>query len=431
MTMATKQQLSDTDTKKGGAKYSLMKASEVGKTLKDLFFDEITDLRKETTEARQIHTKKVLDDIERKKATFHSPESMFSSIAGAYTGAVSHSDADLIKPLFKTEKDWMAKFSGCRNANEMAARFERSRELVFRLFYNYAEILQDASFPGTYYHKDISGLFLQQAQKIADKVKGDASQYALYGMYNKAHAEKRVSATAAIVLRIAYGNLNYPWTLLYGRRSLVSMLQLSALHHGEHVFGYSDENGLPRYNSSSVAFTLLTFSYFMGIAINKNANEKKHLNDWYFFWKTLGSCLGLVECLLPSTHDEAKALFKAFTESNEIVCPKSIIQLEDNLQTIDFRKHYVLNSSVTDELTGKGEAVSNLQKLIKVYREGVAVDKWTGAKWIIALYRSQGWKETLIVDAARTATTALASYGGYFVMLMLLRKGGLIAPPSS
>lgn len=201
--------------------------------------------------------------------------------------------------------------------------FNRARSFVFQALVHFPDVLTQQSFPATYFHKDIAMMFVR-------KIKGDWDDPAAkLGMFDPVFAGQRVAGTTDIILRTVYGAMSHGWQYnIWPPRTFASILMLAAMHNHASIGKQEDiEPNKLLYNQSSVGFTLLTFSYLPARKIgewidNENMTvrweDSKSQYDWYFFWKALGSTMGLRDELLPDTHGEAEALWNAYLDSGEI-----------------------------------------------------------------------------------------------------------------
>ncbi len=99
-----------------------------------------------------------------------------------------------------------------------------------------------------------------------------------------------------------------------------------------------------KYTEETVAYTLLTFSYFAA----KKLNVKDE--DWFFYWKVFGSLMGLGVGYLPDNYDKAKALMgdihkkscypaKKLTENQKALLEAYLETFEED----DILKKYILD----------------------------------------------------------------------------------------
>lgn len=191
---------------------------------------------------------------------------------------------------------------GHNNSDAFLRAFETARDEAFYIFLQASSVnsLADVSFLSTYYHRDISALF-----------------EALPHNANPQIVSISIIETARIMLRIIYGNMNAPWRQMYSTRSLSTVLLLAEMHR--HMMGlgnYLGPTGRPAYNQSAVAFTLLTFAYLPAVYW-ENQNYEFSQNSWYYFWKIVGSCLGLDDRLILDTHNQDAQLWSLFFTNGE------------------------------------------------------------------------------------------------------------------
>ena len=198
---------------------------------------------------------------------------------------------------------------------------QRARSFVFQALVYLPDVLVTKSFPATYFHKDILMMFDQKANPDN------------WGMFDEKFAKQRIAGTAEIILRTVYGAKEHGWSNKWPPRTLANCLMLAEMHNHVAIGGNKDPKDKHRlYNQSSVAFTLLTFSYLVGMSfpdlIKKQRKRGNPVHewegttsemDWYFFWKALGSAMGLHSRLLPNTHKEAEELWGEFITSDKIL----------------------------------------------------------------------------------------------------------------
>jgi hypothetical protein len=130
------------------------------------------------------------------------------------------------------------------------------------------------SFPETYFHPDIAKALVANNK-----------------LTNSAEVPGRIAETADIVLNTM--------DRLSGMRYAFAMGYM----HSERREKYKIQ-GL--YNAETVEFTLLTFSYF-GAKVSKIENDQ----DWFFFWKVVGSLMGLPQENLHNTYEKAEERMKS------------------------------------------------------------------------------------------------------------------------
>ncbi|RKG50260.1 DUF2236 domain-containing protein [Corallococcus sp. AB011P] len=225
----------------------------------------------------------------------------FSAIEG-YWGN-TYSDHRIAKVLYGPAHSVATQaVTGVGSSAQFLRDFEAARDEAFYVFFQGASVNQLAgvSFRATYYHKDVSSLFEQRPHS---KLKTIVS--------------RRVIETAQIMLRILYGNMNMGWGSLYSTRTLSTTLLLAQMHNSALGHYRSLNTGRQHcYNQSGVAFTLLTFAYVVAQAwVDKGYeyNEQR----WYFFWKLLGSLLGVDTRLIADDHAEAATLWDLFFSQGE------------------------------------------------------------------------------------------------------------------
>ncbi|BFM47866.1 hypothetical protein [Marinomonas sp. THO17] len=325
-----------------------------------------------------------------------SPEGLFSDIQSALTGVQSYSDPTLINNVYLNHKALFDALYGgdSQSAVRFYSRYNGARKDAFRLLSVYGTALASDAFPTTYFHKDIFGLFLRQAKNM---VHGTGDHYNTVGMFNEEYTKNRISSTASIVLRLAFGNVNYPYNMIWNPRSLVSTLQLSAMHHSDHIKQrFRDDDGVSLYNGSSVAFTLLTFSYFIARRMLENNESIQRVNNWYFYWKVVGSCLGLSNDHMPSNHAESIQLMNEFLQHQD-----TLVDIANMYNSIDDDRNYHMdqNNARTSYLAYLDN--NGCRFGTKTMHNGHAADLagMLSAVWGIGIHRSTAlsWLRSMIV----------------------------------
>lgn len=224
----------------------------------------------------------------------------FSAISG-YWGN-SHSDHRIAQVLYGTAHSVATQaVTGAASSAQFLRDFEAARDEAFYVFFQATSVneLAGVSFKATYYHKDVSALFEQRPHSRIQAI-----------------VSRRVIETAQIMLRILYGNMSMGWGSLYSTRTLATTLLLAQMHNSALGHYRSHHTGRRCYNQSAVAFTLLTFSYIVAQAwVDKGYeyNEQR----WYYFWKLVGSLLGVDTRLMVDDHAEAATLWDLFFARGE------------------------------------------------------------------------------------------------------------------
>ncbi|MBN8230010.1 DUF2236 domain-containing protein [Corallococcus macrosporus] len=249
----------------------------------------------------RLHWKKHIRETPGVNGTAWRPAlKAFSAIEG-YWGN-SHSDQRIAKVLYGPGHSVATQVvTGVGAAAQFLRDFEAARDEAFYVFFQATSVneLAGVSFKATYYHKDVSSLFEQRPHSAI-----------------KAIVSRRVIETAQIMLRILYGNMNMGWGSLYSTRTLSTTLLLAQMHNSALSHYQSHYTGRRCYNQSAVAFTLLTFAYIVAQAwVDKGYeyNEQR----WYYFWKLVGSLLGVDSRLIADDHAEAATLWDLFFARGE------------------------------------------------------------------------------------------------------------------
>ncbi|WP_147451436.1 oxygenase MpaB family protein [Corallococcus llansteffanensis] len=194
-----------------------------------------------------------------------------------------------------------AAVTGANTAAGFLRDFEAARDEAFYVFLQGQSVneLAQVSFLSTYYHHDVSELFVQRPHSRM-----------------RAIVSRRVIETAQVMLRILYGNMSMGWGTLYSTRTLATTLLLAQMHNRLLAPYRSRVTERPVYNQSSVAFTLLTFSYVVAQSW-VDARYEFDQGRWYYFWKLLGSLLGIDSRLIADNHAEAGDLWRRFFQAGE------------------------------------------------------------------------------------------------------------------
>lgn len=243
-------------------------------------------------------------------ATYQSVEKPFADVEGWW--GTKYGDTKVIAALYGADVNTATAVLGHADADAFMTRFRRARENAFYVFFQVisANKLVLESFKSTYQHRDIEYVFQQHTG-------GDAHAV------DTAVLSARVAETARIMFRIIWGNINGPWRGVYDTRTIVTTFLLAAMHNKLLRKAPYQRNGRFCYNQSSVAFTLLTFAYLVACAWEEQQRRYPLAydyseDDWYFFWKVLGSSLGVYTELMPDNHAEAGALWRTFlNDANE------------------------------------------------------------------------------------------------------------------
>jgi len=293
-----------------------------------------------------------------------------------------------------------------KNAKSFYDAFQRARKFVYHTVVQFSKVLIDKSFPATFFHQDVVMMF---------DVKVGPNKL---GMFGEEFARKRVGGTSEIILRTLYGAKG-EWS--FKPRVLANSLMLAEMHNHTVIGGNTDPfDNKHLYNQSSAAFTLLTFSYFIGLSVSKKFKDKWEGSisetDWYFFWKTLGSTMGIRTELLPDTQVQAQALWEAFLtdKGTKIRAVDKLKLLVDNNAGIRSRELKSLGYTEDEKLFGNtlGEVVRLLQLPHVVNRfdeNGVAEFK-----------SLLSHLESDVADPAKNGNRKNAT----LAMLRLLRHGG-------
>lgn len=242
---------------------------------------------------------------------YQSWEPIFTDLETATHAGID--DASVIRALYGTEAkwDWQALF-GADNRADAKSNFVAMRRHAIYMFMQPTSVatLDDNSYPDTYKNKDVAKLFNATASaKDRDAVGA------------------RVQATAQILFRILYGNTRYSNGQFFETRTLFSSFTLGHVHRVQLLRAPFKEGMHYYFNQGALAWTLLTFSYFIAKAWQDESNEGGiygysystsgfQEGQWYRFWAIVGSCMGIANELLPKTHSEAEALYFLFQDAN-------------------------------------------------------------------------------------------------------------------
>lgn len=255
--------------------------------------------------------------------TYQSVEKPFADIEGWWSP--KYGDTKVVTELYGADANATIAVLGSQDAEDFMKRFRAARENAFYVFFQVisANKLVLESFKSTYQHRDIEYVFLQHQGGDQHAVDPNA-------------LSARVAETARIMFRILWGNMNGPWRGVYDTRTIATTFLLAVMHNKLLRKDPYRRAGRFCYNQSSVAFTLLTFAYLVACAWE--AQQRRYPlaydyseEDWYFFWKVLGSSLGVYNELMPDNHAEAAALWGTFlNDANE--CHRFYHQVDGNLR---------------------------------------------------------------------------------------------------
>jgi hypothetical protein len=178
-----------------------------------------------------------------------------------------------VATLVTADADFAKVFPDVRKtADALVEAFAAGSKLVADHADDFVQVLKFKSFTETYFFKDIC----EALHKTGVLTKGDT-------------AKKRLQDTGTIMIFDV--NASKPDEYGFLAAHVMSMAHVGTLG--------------PLYNESSIAFTLLTFSY---LAARRIRGLK--LDAWYLYWRIVGSFMGLKPELLPKNHNEARALYK-------------------------------------------------------------------------------------------------------------------------
>lgn len=254
---------------------------------------------------------------DKKAKEYGLVEKPFADVEGWW--GTKYGDNQVMGALFAASQEETRAVVGYGDMESFMTRFESARENAFYVFFQFLSVqqLMGLSFKATYLHKDVEHVFLQHKHGTDVKV-----------------LSSRVTETAKIMLRILWGNMNGPWRLAYNTRTLVTTFLLAVMHNRMLRNDDYKRSGRYCYNQSSVAFTLLTFAYLVADVWEKRGDRFPLAycykeDDWYFFWKVLGSALGVSAQLMPDNHQEAETLWNTFKQSDE--CHRSFFTVNGGL----------------------------------------------------------------------------------------------------
>jgi hypothetical protein len=174
-------------------------------------------------------------------------------------------DEHVIHVLFDGRNDAQRKRCiGNISRDAFTERFENGLGLYQEKMDRLVDVFSCTSFPETYFHP-----------QIAQVLHGSGK------LMNPNSAARRVGETALIMVQAM------------GAHCLATMALIGASHLMRNVRGKTD------FNSDTVEFTLLTFSYFGA----KRSGVKEE--DWFFYWRVFGSLMGLGPDRLHDNFDQA------------------------------------------------------------------------------------------------------------------------------
>ncbi|NBD14430.1 MULTISPECIES: oxygenase MpaB family protein [Corallococcus] len=261
----------------------------------------MTAAEPELMEGLRLHWKKHIRETPGVGGTQWRPAlKAFSAIEGFWGN--TYSDHRLAKVLYEPASSAATTaVTGVPSSAQFLRDFEAARDEAFYIFFQATSVneLAGVSFKATYYHKDVSSLFEQRPHSVMRDI-----------------VSRRVIETAQILLRILYGNMSMGWGSLYSTRTLATTLLLAQMHNSALGHYRSHYTGRRSYNQSGVAFTLLTFAYIVAQAWRDKGYEFNE-QRWYFFWKLVGSLLGVDTRLIPDDHAEAATLWDLFFARGE------------------------------------------------------------------------------------------------------------------
>lgn len=220
--------------------------------------------------------------------------------------------------------------------NEFEMSFNRAVERAKKIMDEIALTIIIKSFPETYFHPGIAKALVTNNT-----------------LTNSSKVFDRVAETAEIVLKVM--------DTASGMRHALAM---GYMHSVRREF-YQKKGD---YKAETVEFTLLTFSYF-GAKAYKVDHEKwmdkgTKAQDWFFFWKIVGSLMGLPNENLHSTYEQAQ------TRMQEI--HKNCDLNEDGKKLLTAYEHATFDLPMLGEITGENllETLGEfLSKRMRDYRK--------------------------------------------------------------
>jgi hypothetical protein len=151
--------------------------------------------------------------------------------------------------------------------------------------------LAESSFVATYYYRDIAQLLCTTKATLSTEV-----------------LKARVEETGLIMLGAVTAN----------DKTFCSATYMISHMHTHRFKSWTRKNSDVRfYNLGSVAFTLLTFAYLPAKVLVENGMRGEDLKKYYFFWKAVGSLLGLPDGLMPDDHIQGATLYALLLEKSE------------------------------------------------------------------------------------------------------------------
>lgn len=239
---------------------------------------------------------------------YRSWEPIFTAIETATHSGID--DASVIRALYGTSAkwDWKGLFGGATGSTDAKNNLIAMRRHAIYMFMQPVSVgtLDSQSYPYTYLNKDVAKLFNE-----TDSAK------------DKSAVGGRVQATAQIMFRILYGNTRYSKGHFFETRTLFSAFTLGLIHQIQLLRSPFKDGSHYYFSQGALAWTLLTFSYFIAKAWKEKSTQGGFLGysysssdfqegQWYRFWGIIGSCMGIANELIPRTHAEAKTLYELF-----------------------------------------------------------------------------------------------------------------------
>jgi len=186
------------------------------------------------------------------------------------------------------------------------------------------DVFSCTSFPETYFHP-----------QIAQVLHGSGK------LMNPNAAARRVGETALIMVQAM------------GAHCLATMALVAASHLMRNVRGNAN------FNSDTVEFTLLTFSYFGA----KRSGVKEA--DWFFYWRVFGSLMGLGPDRLHDNFDQAAGRMRELHKQ----CPSSLTEHSKALLDV-FVNAFQLTTAEIERYNAKGLISKRLHAYL------VSADLW-------------------------------------------------------
>jgi hypothetical protein len=210
---------------------------------------------------------------------------------------------DMVRIIFAGNAALRTPAFGTIDDKTFAASYEKGRAIVLSHMADLTQTLVDKSFPETYFHSDVAHVLSRTGHLLEEE-----------------KIQTRVNETGAII----FGGL--------GNKD-VGLLQAFLLAY---VHAKKRGSVYTQYNEDSIQFTLLTFSYFLP---KKFADLKD--DSVFFFWKVVGSLMGLGPTRLPRNFTEAQAQMKSMHASSKCAVTPDAEKLLDA-----YRAAYDLDESV-------------------------------------------------------------------------------------